>query len=69
MGWGSNSLLENRTNNVVALKDGKVAVIEGLDGFLIAESKNVLLICPKDEEHTFRKYVTDAQVKAGEDFV
>ena len=66
---GCDSLTYNSSNNIVALKDGKLAVIEGLNGFLVAESENVLLICPKDEEHTFRKYVTDAQVKAGEDFV
>ncbi len=66
---GGDSLSYNSSNNIVALKNGKMAVIEGLNGFLVAESDNVLLICPKDEEHTFRKYVTDVQIKAGEDFV
>ena len=64
-----NSILYNSKNNIVTLPEGKLAVIEGLDGFLIAESDNVLLICPKDEEHSIRKYVNDTQVKLGEDFI
>lgn len=46
---------------MVVLPKGKLAVIDGLEGFLIAESDNVLLICRKDEEHAIRKYVNDAQ--------
>ncbi len=63
------SLLYNSNNNIVALPENKLAVIEGLDGYLIAESDNVLLICKKDEEHSIRKYVNDAQIKMGEDYI
>jgi mannose-1-phosphate guanylyltransferase len=56
-------------NNIVALPEGKLAVIDGLDGYLIAENDNVLLICKKDEEHAIRKYVNDAQIKFGDDFI
>ncbi len=63
------SLLYNSNNNIVTLPAGKLAVIEGLDGYLIAESDNVLLICRKDEEHAIRKYVNDAQIKMGEDYI
>ena len=40
---------------MVVLPKGKLAVIDGLEGYLIAESNNVLLICRKDEEHA-KKY-------------
>ena len=56
-------------DNIVVLPKGKLAVIEGLEGFLVAESDNVLLICKKDEEHAIRKYVNDAQMKLGEDYI
>ena len=36
---------------MVVLPKSKLAVIDGLEGFLIAKSDNVLLICRKDEEH------------------
>ena len=63
------SLLYNSKNNIVVLPQNKLAVIDGLEGYLIAESDNVLLICKKDEEHSIRKYVNDAQIKLGEDYI
>ena len=63
------SLLYNCRNNIITLPQGKLAVVEGLEGYLIAESDNVLLICKKDEEHAIRKYVTDAQIKMGETYI
>ena len=64
-----NSLFYNSHDNIVALPANKLAVVEGLEGYLIAESDNVLLICKKDEEHAIRKYVNDAQIKMGEDYI
>ncbi len=63
------SLIYESNNNMIVLPKGKLAVVEGLDGYLIAESENVLLICKKDEEHVIRKYVNDAQIMLGEDYV
>lgn len=63
------SLLYNSQNNMIVLPEGKLAVIQDLDGYLVAESDNVLLICKKDEEHALRKFVNDAQIKMGEDYV
>lgn len=63
------SLLYDCNNNIIVLPKDKLAVVQGLDGYLIAESNNVLLICKKDEEQTIRKFVNDAQIKLGEDYI
>lgn len=63
------SLIYSGKDNIVVLPKNKLAVIEGLEGFLVAESDNVLLICKKDEEHAIRKYVNDAQLKLGEEYI
>lgn len=63
------SLIYNSHDNIIVLPSGKLVVIDGLEGYLIAESDNVLLICRKDEEHAIRRYVNDSQIKMGEDFV
>lgn len=63
------SMFYGSKDNIVVLPKDKLAVIEGLEGYLIAESDNVLLICKKDEEHAIRKYVNDAQIKLGEDYI
>lgn len=63
------SLLYNCKDNIVAMPPEKLVVIDGLEGYLVAESDNVLLICKKDEEQTIRKYVNDAQIKLGEKYI
>lgn len=56
-------------NNIVALPEGKLAVLQGLDDYLVADTDNVLLVCRKDDESTIRRYVNDTQVKLGDEFV
>ncbi len=50
-------------HNIIALPSGKLAVIEGLNGFIVAESDNVLLICKLDEEQRIRQFVNDSYIK------
>ena len=65
----SQALMYNCQGNIVALPENKLAVIQNLDGYLIAESNNVLLICKKEEENAIRKFVNDVQIKLGEEYV
>jgi mannose-1-phosphate guanylyltransferase len=46
-----------------------VAVIAGLKDFVVAEQGNVLMICPKEDNATLRRLMTDAQMKLGEEFI
>ena len=57
------TLMYESHNNLVAVRDDKLVVIDGLDNFLVAEADNVLLICPRDNEKRIRQFVNDAQVK------
>ena len=66
----STAILENCKNNVVKLPKGKLAVLNGLEGFIVAEHDNVLLICKKgDTSGLMRKYVNEIQLKYGEEFI
>ena len=66
----SEVMLEESHNNVIKLPKGKLAVINGLDGYIVAEEGNVLLICKKgDSSALVRKYVNEVQIKYGDDFV
>ena len=57
-------------NNIVAMSKDKLAIIQGLDGYIVAESDNALLICKKEEEQSIRQYVNDATVKfAGKNYI
>lgn len=66
----STVMMENCRDNVIKLPKGKLAVLNGLEGFIVAEKDNVLLICKKeDTSGQIRKYANEAQLKYGEDFV
>ena len=66
----SETMTEDAHNNIIKLPKGKLAVINGLDGFIVAEEGNVLLICKKeDSSDLIRKYVNDVQMKRGDEYV
>lgn len=48
--------------NVVALPAEKLAVIHDLEGYIVAESDNVLLICKLEDEQKIRQFVTDVKI-------
>jgi mannose-1-phosphate guanylyltransferase len=63
------SLLYESKNNMIVLPEGKLAVVQGLEDFIVAEADNVLLICKKDEEQRIRQFVNDTKVQIGEEYV
>ena len=44
-------------------------VVQGLEDYLIADTEDALLICPKDNTNMLRKIINDTQIKIGEEFV
>ncbi|MDR2918704.1 MAG: mannose-1-phosphate guanylyltransferase [Tannerella sp.] len=71
----NNAILKTRTliyeseNNIISLENqNRLAVIQGLNDFIVAESGNVLLICKKEDEDRIKQYMADAQIKYGDEF-
>ncbi|MBR1547908.1 MAG: mannose-1-phosphate guanylyltransferase [Prevotella sp.] len=66
----SEVMMEDSHNNVIKLPKDHLAVINGLDGYIVAEEGNVLLICKKgDSSALVRKYVNEVQMKYGDSFI
>ena len=66
----SEVILEDCRNNIIKMPKGRVAVINGLDGYIVAEKDNVLLICKKEDSSALvRKYVNEVQLKYGDEFI
>ena len=63
------TMLYDCQNSIIAMPQGKLAVLQGLEDYLVADTNNVLLICKKDEESTIRRYVNDVQIKLGDEFI
>ena len=66
----SEVLLEDCHANIIKMPKGHLAVIQGLEGYIVAESGDVLLICKKgDSSALIRKYVNEERLKYGDEFV
>lgn len=63
------SLFIESTDNVVAMSEEKLVVLQGLDGYIVAESDNVLMICKKSEEQRIKHFVTDVKFRYGDEYV
>jgi mannose-1-phosphate guanylyltransferase len=66
---GENVLTYDTHNCIVNLSKEKVAVLQGLDGYIIAESNDTLMICRKEDEQQIKQFVTDVRIKKGESLV
>lgn len=67
---GSRVLVDNSSNNIVKIPENHVAIIGDLNGYIVAEKGNVLLICKKeDSSQLIRKYRNEVGMEFGEEFV
>ena len=66
----SEVLMEDSRNNIVKIPSDHLAVINGLDGYIVAEQGNVLFICKKEDSSALvRKYVNEVGIKYGKDYI
>lgn len=56
-------------DNYIKGKKGKVTVVQGCEGMLIADFDDVLLVCKKEDSSIFRDFITDVKEAKGDKFV
>jgi mannose-1-phosphate guanylyltransferase len=61
------SIMHGCRNNIVRLSGGRVAVLEGLEDFVVAESGNVLVVCRRDDSNRVKLLANEAEMKFGEE--
>jgi len=64
-----NILTYDTKNCIIELPKDKLAVVQGLDNYIIVESDGTLLICKKTDEQMIKQFVTDVQALKGDDYV
>ena len=66
----SENILTYDTHNcIIELPNNKLAVIQGLDDYIIVEYDGTLLVCKKSDEQMIKQFVTDVQTLKGDDYV
>jgi len=66
---GPHVMTDSTTNCVINMPKNKLAVIQGMENFIIVDTDQVLLICPKDDEQQIRNLVNDVKLKKGDKFI
>ena len=56
-------------NCIVKMPKDKLTVLHGLDGYIVVESDNTLLVCRKEDEQQIRQFVSDVKMVKGDEFV
>ena len=50
-------------NCVVVIPDGKTAVLEGLNGYIVAANENTIMVCRRKSEELVVKFASDMELK------
>jgi mannose-1-phosphate guanylyltransferase len=66
---GKNVLLYNCADNVVNVPAEKLVVLHGLNGYIVVDAGDTLLICKKEDEQKIKQFVNDIRVQKGEQYV
>jgi mannose-1-phosphate guanylyltransferase len=64
----ANTMLFDTKNCIIKTPKDRLVVTNGLDGYIVAEYNNVLMICRKDDEQKVKEFVALAE-KKGREFV
>lgn len=57
----AHTMLYDTQNCIIKAPKDRLVVINGLDGFIVAEYDNVLMICRKDDEQKVKQFVAEAK--------
>jgi len=64
-----NALMYNSEKCIISAPKQKLLVIEGLEDYIIVDTKDVLLICKKENEQQIRQFVNDVKMTKGDKFI
>lgn len=63
------ALMFNSHNNIVAIKGDKLVVTSGLEGYIVADVDDALLIVPLEEEQKIKQYVNEVKSLYGDKYL
>jgi mannose-1-phosphate guanylyltransferase len=66
---GKNVRVYDSEKNMIKVPDNKLVVIHGLEGYIVVESNNTLLICKKEDEQKIKDFVADLKAEKKSKFV
>jgi mannose-1-phosphate guanylyltransferase len=62
-------IMFDSSNCMVNVPKEKLVILQNLHNYIVVESNNTLLICPRDEEQNVKNIVADVKLKFGTKFI
>lgn len=62
-------IMYDSSNCMVNVPGEKLVVLQGLHDYIVVESNNTLLICPRDQEQNVKQVVADVKAKFGAKYI
>lgn len=66
---GNDVMIVDSHNCVVNVPNKKMVVLQGLQGYIVVDTKDVLLVCSKEKEQEIREYVTEIKRNKGDKYL
>ena len=66
---GDNVMVIDATKCMVHAPDEKLVVLQGLEDFIVVDTKDVLLICKKEKEQEIKEYVAEVKRNKGDKYL
>ncbi len=66
---GKNVMLYGAKDCIVNMPNEKLVVLHGLEGYIVVESEETLLVCRKEDEQQIRQFVNDVRMNKGEQYI
>lgn len=58
----------NTRNTIISLPKQKVAIVSGLRDYIVVDTDDVLMICPRSEEQNIKQYIDDVKFNLGDKY-
>ncbi len=66
---GENIFLYDVKDSLVSVSGEKLVVLQGLEGYIVVQSEDILLVCKKEEEQRIKSFVNDIRISKGDKFL
>ena len=53
-------------NSLISIPENKVAVVSGLKNYIVVDTDDVLMICPKEDEKSIKSFIEDVKYTTGD---
>ena len=60
---GKNVQLSESSDNMISVPEDKLVIVNGLEDYILVDTNDALLICPKTDEQRIKQIVTDLKVQ------